>query len=200
MSDSLTGIKPRHKLTFGQAIACAMITVVVGVVIFPVIGKAKDGRSPDFYRMRSISKAQEIYLQDHDMRLQAAGLWMDALYPYVKTTTTFIDWQAHLGKDEGPAFDDRKSGQYGYSFFHPVSLKALSEFEFPERQIMIFQSSDLRWNANGLLDSIAFRRGGIAARVLTAVGSSRIVREGAYSTTLGVIDVISMVPPLKKKG
>ncbi len=168
----------------------AIVLGVVGLIWWPVFANARDGRSPDFYRLRSMSRAQEVYLQDHDMRLQRGDLWMDALYPYVKTTTTFVDSQTGLGEHEGPAFNDRKSGEYGYSFFQPLGLKALSEIEFPDRQIMVFQSSDLRWNASGPLDSMAFRRGGVAARALTAFGSSRIVEDGTFSKSAGVIDAV----------
>lgn len=78
---------------------------------------------------------------------------MDMVSPYVKNSAFFVDLQ----------LDEPKKSEFGFAFYRPVSFLHIEGISNAEEVPLVFQSSDLRWNATGdlsILGNRATRDGG----------------------------------------
>lgn len=108
-----------------------------------------------------------MYAADNDDHCPPANKWMDAILPYTNTKSLFHD----------PMLKDKKSDEFGYAFFRPMSQVKVSLVENAEEVPLVFQSSDHRWNANGnisLLRDPKENQGGFC--VAFANGHARYMR------------------------
>jgi prepilin-type processing-associated H-X9-DG protein len=86
--------------------------------------------------VKQLSTAVQLYLADFNGRLPNRDSWMNVLEPYVKTSDIFVD----------PVI--KTKGQHGYAFDSRLSQKLAAEFDAPDRQSLLFESSNLGKNAS----------------------------------------------------
>jgi len=89
--------------------------------------------------LTQITGATMIYSMDHDDRLPPASTWADATLPYTIGRTAYAC----------PDIDGSQADQFGHAFSTALSLRAIKSVADPSSQVLFFDSSDLRWNANG---------------------------------------------------
>lgn len=88
--------------------------------------------------MKMEGQGFRMYEEDYDGRFPRAAEWMDATYPYLKIH----------GAYRCPALDVSHPENYGYAFNSALELKALDRHKAPESIVVVYDSQDLRWNAN----------------------------------------------------
>ena len=93
-----------------------------------------------------------MYAADNDDRCPPASEWMDAIYPYMRIRSVYVD----------PTLIKPKSDEYGYAFYRPASYVGYENVTNTNEVPIVFQSSDLRWNATGDLSRLGkrWRNGG----------------------------------------
>lgn len=162
---------------------CGVILLVLAAIFYPVFQPAKIGKPSTALRnLHWLAHGLELYCADHDERFPTAEVWMDALWPYQSNTQYFVNQDAAKVK-EGPAYEDRLSGVYGFSFVDSMSQRAKSELPEPAPQAVIFSSTDLRWNAHGKCEGFVPFRGG--KNILVVTGLCRVRLRDVTAQNLG---------------
>ena len=87
------------------------------------------------------------YTQDYDEKLPPAREWSQVIQPYVKNIQVF----------RCPNVTDPQG--FGYAFNSRLSHKSLAALKGVngDRMVMLYETTDLRWNAYGLGEKPAFR-------------------------------------------
>ncbi|MCW3097886.1 MAG: hypothetical protein JWL77_3504 [Chthonomonadaceae bacterium] len=79
-----------------------------------------------------------MYQEDYDGRFPPASQWMDVTLSYVKDKNVY----------RCPDLHSSQPTDYGHGFNASLSLQPREKYKAPEKVIMLYDSSDLRWNAN----------------------------------------------------
>jgi prepilin-type processing-associated H-X9-DG protein len=98
--------------------------------------------------LKQIALGIAQYTQDYDEKLPPAKPWIDVLQPYLKSEQLF----------RCPAVTDTRG--YGYAYNSKLSQKPLAGFSASWRTVSIYETSDLKRNAYGLGENLAFRHQG----------------------------------------
>jgi len=116
---------------------CALF---LAAVLYPIFMQEK-GPSPG---SRCLSNAKilglglKLYQEDYDDHFPQASEWMDATLPYVKDKVRY-----HC-----PSLDNSHADDFGYAFNSSLSLQRLDRHASPEKVVMLYDASDLHWNAH----------------------------------------------------
>jgi len=82
-----------------------------------------------------------MYVDDADQHLPFARLWASDLHPYTKNDQLCICPELVVGEKT-----------FGHGFYRPMGGKLFTKIESPASQVVLFDSTDTSWNANGILD------------------------------------------------
>jgi prepilin-type processing-associated H-X9-DG protein len=89
-----------------------------------------------------------MYAADNDDRFAPAARWMDAIRPLVKGARNFHCPAPELRKLEtAPTI-------FGYAMSRYMDSAVVLKLEEPELQPLVYDSTDLTWNANEYLPSL----------------------------------------------
>lgn len=115
--------------------------VVIVAIFWPVTtgGGEPSHRTACLSHMKQLALAVIMYSTDFDDRLPPAPTWADLTKPYTKNGEIY----------ECPGLEDRKPNQFGHAFRRAVALKLEKDIASPPDEPMLFDSTDLSWNANG---------------------------------------------------
>lgn len=143
----------KHPATFINVFIGLAIVVLFGTALYPVRAGDPPLREMTKRSLGRCSTALMLYSADYDEHLPNAYRWMSATWPYLQDAEAYRDpWNP-----ESRAPTDRaapETGRYGIAFFLPLSEADRSKIEEPYRQIMLFTSSHLGWNATAGLESV----------------------------------------------
>jgi hypothetical protein len=107
-------------------------------------------RAGSISNLKQIALAHEMYLLDFDGYGPAPATWADLLAPY--TSPRIVDYKKDyslLFKSPHNRQGDGDDQEYGYAYFRPLGGVQLSSISNSADVPVIFDSSDMRWNANG---------------------------------------------------
>jgi len=127
----------------GTALLITVLLVLIAGVLFPLFATAKTSGGPDHCRahLQQLALSTVMYRTDNDERLPPAATWADAMGALVKNKILFTCGRVR----------DRRAGQFGHAFHASLGLKSATEIPNLANEVVIFDSSDLSWNANGSL-------------------------------------------------
>ncbi|MBX3120212.1 MAG: hypothetical protein KF784_14195 [Fimbriimonadaceae bacterium] len=139
-----------------------LINVFIGFVAIVLFGTAffspihagdPPSRETTKRNLVQCATALMLYSADYDEHLPNAYRWMSATWPYLQDAEAYRDpWNPESRSPTNPAVPE--SGRYGIAFFLPLSEADQSKIEEPYRQIRLFTSSHLGWNATSGLESV----------------------------------------------
>lgn len=87
-----------------------------------------------------------MYANDFDDRLPPAKTWMDKTMPYSKDKWSY----------RCPALQRSGPNEFGHAFRRSLGGIDVGNASNPDQEAMIFDSTDLTWNANGPLSLLPF--------------------------------------------
>lgn len=136
--------KPKRKISWAAVIVVLVVVCACGFVFFPVLphGHGQARRSASISNLKQIALGHALYLADFDGFGPSSETWADQLMPYVKNEYLF----------KSPRFNEAqvmREDEYGYAYYRPLGGVHLDKVQNPEEVPLAFDSSDLRWNANG---------------------------------------------------
>jgi prepilin-type processing-associated H-X9-DG protein len=117
--------------------------------------------------LRQLVQAQQLYAQDNGDRFPAAARWGDALRPYASSPELF----------RCPSVD--RSQGFGYAMNVRLSRKEVKALPNPAQVPLLYDSSNLAWNAHDPVTSLPNppRHGGNKVNnIAFADGTARAVR------------------------
>ena len=146
-----------------------------GVILWPVFPSARlqAKNAGAMSNVKQLGVGALMYSNDADDRFPNAALWMDMLTPYVHDTGLF----------RSPALSN--STEFGFAFRRSLSGMKITEIDDPEKNVLIFDSTDTRWNANGELTLLP--RPGRYGKVNVAAfadGHVRAIPDGATAAVV----------------
>lgn len=115
---------------------------ILAAVLFPVFATEKSGRGHFPLcgsRLKQSALAVIMYAGDFDDRLPSAALWATRAKAYAKEDGVFVCPPAALA--------DPKA--FGHAFRRSLGGVDTATVNLPQEVPMIFDSTDLTWNANG---------------------------------------------------
>jgi hypothetical protein len=131
----------------GLAIGGGLSLILVAV--FAPIGwcgnKQGSRKAASISHLKQISLAHSSYLADWDGFGPSAESWADRLRSYDLEAPYF--WSPH-DERKLTSLDEFNEG-YGYAYFQPLEEVKEWAVQNPEEVPLVFDSSDMRWNANG---------------------------------------------------
>lgn len=95
--------------------------------------------------LKEIAQAHAFYLADFDGFGPSPASWADQLSAYDLAAPIF--WSSHDDR-ELTSLEEFNEG-YGYAYFQPLEEAKEWAVQNPEEVPLVFDSSDMRWNANG---------------------------------------------------
>lgn len=131
-----------RKMKFAIVWILVWLLLAVSAVAYVKAAEKTALRSASFSRLKMISIAHEIYTSDFDGYGPAPDSWADKLKSYCKDEYVFHS--PHIG---GAHDEDRD--EFGYAYYRPLGGLSLDKVQSPAEVPLIFDSSDMRWNANG---------------------------------------------------
>lgn len=99
-------------------------------------------REPCFEHLKQTGLAVLMYATDCDDRLPPAKTWADSVLTYCRGVKSRFTC---------PDIPDLKPGQYGHAFRSSLSLRSYTTIPDPASEPLLFDSTDLSWNAHGTL-------------------------------------------------
>ncbi|MFB3881045.1 MAG: hypothetical protein ACE149_07260 [Armatimonadota bacterium] len=130
-------MKRRRALTRWDVLILALLAVIVGVMVYPVFVRERDGKpNVCLSNVKNIALAIQMYLADNDDRFFAARDWCGVLDEYVKNRDVFRCPQAQStsGRD--------------YAFNAALDQQDFAKLRNPKETVVIFES-DLGRSASG---------------------------------------------------
>lgn len=129
-------------------LVAALVLLLWILVLTPVrAGHVPRTEQSVMSRAKQHALALMMYAADHDDSLPPAAKWMDDSWAYVGR------WDAY----RDPTVEGLRDNQFGFSFFEPVEGAWMRGREEVGDVPLTFQSTELRKNANGLLDTLPYR-------------------------------------------
>lgn len=122
--------------------------IVLAAVLFPVFQAARS-RAQAISCLANVKQSSLgllMYSQDYDEVMPTAGSWMDSELPYVKSRAATI---FHC-----PAVHVRGASAWGYAFNSTLSRKNIGSEKHPELSEMVYDSTNLEWDASDALTSL----------------------------------------------
>ncbi len=118
--------------------------VFLPAIVFPIFSQAREMARLEkcMDNLKALALAQQLYANDHNHQLPIASRWGDLIRPYVKTPDQYRCPSIPQGQGFGYAMNVRLSRQ-------KVSLLAT-----PGQIPLLYDSSNLAWNAHDPLTSL----------------------------------------------
>lgn len=91
--------------------------------------------------LEMVAGATLMYSVDNDDRMPPSATWMDATFLYTRDARVY----------GCPEVDGRSSTEFGHAYSSKLSLRRVSSVGNLPDTPLLFDSSDLRWNAAGAL-------------------------------------------------
>ena len=131
--------KKRWLLSLG-CLACFLSCCCA--ILWPVFPAARlqPKKAAALSNVKQLDLAALMYSNDADDRYPSAGIWMDLILPYVKDKGIF----------HAPGLPD--PDVFGVAFRRSLSRVKTDDVEQPATTVVVFDSTDTRWNANGELN------------------------------------------------
>jgi hypothetical protein len=133
----------RRRIKAVEVLACAVITLFVGFVLWPVHSDGDPPSSTSVCRsnVKQLTLGMTLYSGDWDDRLPDVSSWMDKLAPYTHHPEFY-----HCPKVAG--------GAYGYGFSAKLAGADLGKIKDLETAPLLFDSDLLQRNAMGGLETL----------------------------------------------
>ncbi len=133
-------------LAFGLAgfgLCLCLCIPIGGAVLFPVFAQARERARQQgcMNNLKSFTIAMLAYTEDHNGILPPASQWCDAVRPYG------VDESVYRCPKNPP-------GNYGYAMNSRLSRQELLKVGNPEQTPMLYDSSNLAWNAHDPFTSL----------------------------------------------
>lgn len=144
---------PRQKTSvFMVCTALLLWGLLISVIVpFNCNGKWDARRAGSISNLKQIALAHEAYVADFDGFGPPPVSWADSLAPYTSPRT--VDYKKNYSLNFWSPHDDRQvdgdGNEFGYAYFRPLGGVQVSSIAHPADVPIVFDSSDLRWNANG---------------------------------------------------
>lgn len=157
----------------------------LGTFFAPVYTQDRGRPQPvSLSHLRQIGTGFAIYLAENNDCLPRAGIWMDAISPYLKNERLF-----QVAELAGPIKGSPEIGRgpyYGAAMLSRLSKSSIIDVEDPGHQVLVFESELLHRNASSDLATMAFRWHGLSNNedlgvVVHCDTSARMVKKGIYS-------------------
>lgn len=134
---------PQNWISLLIAVVCLLF---LAALLFPVYtGPSRHNHATQaISNIKQLCVATHIYAADFEERLPIANQWVDLLIPYTKNYDLF----------RSPEVIRHDPTRYGIAFRSAYSTKPLKDFDEPDRQVMLFDSTILSRNANSGLESL----------------------------------------------
>ncbi|MGV3615556.1 MAG: hypothetical protein ACO1SV_09505 [Fimbriimonas sp.] len=134
--------KPRTALWVGLAVGgcCICFTPILAAIVLPVFVQSNwaSKHKACLSNVKQLALGQLIYSADWDDRFPPAEEWMDALKSSKSAKVNPAVFQCPLVKDG-----------HGYAMSDAVAKKPQTAIAKPETTILLFETSDLGYNAHG---------------------------------------------------
>lgn len=162
----------KSRLTLIETILTVAVVCLTAAILWPVSGgdRVSAKKAACISNLKQLSMASIMYKTDFDDHVMLAATWADDMSPFVKN------------KDLYRCPETFRLGAFGYAF-----SRALGGVRIPDRSaadtIMIFDSTDLSWNANGdlrLLPSVGRHQGGNSGVAFADGHASSLTRQEIY--------------------
>ncbi|MDI9638901.1 hypothetical protein QPK87_28155 [Kamptonema cortianum] len=155
MADAVTVKRRRIVLIF----AGVFLGVGLGLCVWlgPILNAAlrvgafepqmkRDWNGSNTENLKALHTALSLYEQSEGQLPDASG-WMEAIKPYLKTKD--ISEEDAVNKLRSPSVAEENPLAYGYAFNKALSGLYFDEVENPAETALVFDSSDLSFNAHG---------------------------------------------------
>lgn len=129
---------------FGPALMDFYRAGLLDAVLSPRELRKYQGTSME--NLKAMHTALSLYHESEGQFPHSAG-WMDALKPYWRTDD--MSEKEALKKFVNPLLQPPREGAYGYAMNDAASAKYKDDVGKPETTPLVFDSSDLSWNAHG---------------------------------------------------
>lgn len=118
---------------------CILIVPILAAILFPVFAQARERarQTACLSNLKQLGTAVLMYSQDYDERFPIGKEWMDGVEPYVKNDRVF----------RCPSASQSSESDYGYAFNSELSQKAQAKIAKPDQTLMLFESTNLKYNA-----------------------------------------------------
>lgn len=122
---------------------CLCGVLILGAILFPVFAQAREKArvTTCMSNLKQLGLAMQMYLADYDDRFPAAAVWGDMLTPYAHDQKPF----------RCPSVPE---GKFGYAMNSDLSRKALEKIAQPQQVPMLYDSTNLEWNAHDAFASL----------------------------------------------
>lgn len=126
------------------------------LVIRPMVQTARDSALMDscFSNLGSLGKAMELYLADNDEHYPRAEAWMEGVGTAIESSSKKPVEQVALKsyfRCPEIAREDQ-AAEFGYAFNDELSLRLARSIDKPSKTPLVFDSSDLAYNAHGSIN------------------------------------------------
>lgn len=124
---------------------CLCMCPIIAAVVFPAFAQARERArfNTCLSNLRQIGQASQMYLQDYDQRFPPTDRWGDAFKPYVEGDTVFRCPSVSVGG-------------FGYAMNSRLSRQAMAKVATPELTPLVYDSSNLGWNAHDPVQSLPY--------------------------------------------
>jgi len=141
----VAGNKKQRGLTLVELVVIAVVIVILGGILFPVFESAKSSprRMSCLSNMKQLDMGLLFYQNDNNDFMPKAAKWADSAHPYIEFESVY----------RCPAIRPEKDA-FGHAFYSPMSEKKTAKLPNPAGVPILFDSTDLSWNANGPLSLI----------------------------------------------
>jgi len=118
--------------------------VFLPAILFPVFSQAREMARLEkcMDNLKALALAQQLYANDHNDQLPIASQWGDLIRPYVKTPDQYRCPSIPQGQG------------FGYAMNVRLSRQKVSRLTTPGQVPLLYDSSNLAWNAHDPLTSL----------------------------------------------
>jgi prepilin-type processing-associated H-X9-DG protein len=140
----------KHFKTRGITLVEILVIAVIATILFVVFMPVSPGGRGSARGVACLSNVKQldlgliIYATDFDDHMPRASVWSDELGPYVKSK------EIH----ECPELAGLEQGEYGHAFYRTMGGRLNASILEPASAVVLFDSTNLTWNANGSLNLI----------------------------------------------
>jgi prepilin-type processing-associated H-X9-DG protein len=104
--------------------------------------------------LKQDSLAMLMYVQDYDEMLPPMSQWMDRSNPYLHKNSRTLQCPEVSNASRGNA------SKFGYAGNSEISEKSMSTIAHPESTLLIYDSTNVAWNAHDARKTLAARHEG----------------------------------------
>jgi prepilin-type processing-associated H-X9-DG protein len=118
--------------------------LILAAILFPVFSQAREKARLDrcMSNLKALASAQLMYANDYRDQLPIASQWGDLIRPYVKTSDQYRCPSIPQGRG------------FGYAMNVRLSRQKVSRLTMPSQIPLLYDSSNLAWNAHDPVTSL----------------------------------------------